>query len=89
MRYSTEFKCHLVGYGIEDAEILHAKILNYLDTFFEIDRCNAHSRYAFHTFCFRIDGDPLTIVRKIKSCKYLHEVDFELHIVKEVEHQFV
>ena len=87
MKYSTELKCHLAGYGVEDAEVLHAKILNYLDTFFEIHRCNSVTRYAFHTFCFRISGDPLSVVSKIQACKYLHKIDYELHIVKEVEHQ--
>ena len=89
MNFTTELKCHLSGLGNSDADVLHARILNFLDSHFEVHRCNSVSRYAFHTFCFRILGDPAQVVKKVLACRHLVEVDFELNIVKEVEHQLV
>lgn len=84
MRFTTELKCHLAGFGNEEAEVIHAKLLNYLDKHFKTNRCNQISRYAFHTFCFTIKGDPVRIVKKIVQCKILANIDFELSMVKEV-----
>ena len=86
MRFTTELKCHLAGFGNEQAEVFHARLLNYLDKHFKTHRCQQHSRYAFHTFGFAIVGDPVKIVQKLLECKILEEVDFELSMVKEVSH---